>query len=103
MASSNSNSNGGFSFSDSENNSAKPAVPSRERLKIFIEAKPGAKENSVEKTGNNRFKVSVKEPPFQGRANVAIVKEMANHLGIDRSRVKIIGGATSRFKTLEII
>ena len=38
-------------------------------MKIFVTVKPNAKEERVEKIDDTHFKVSVKEPPTEGRAN----------------------------------
>ena len=72
-------------------------------MRLFITAKPRAKKEGVEKTGENKFLVAVKEPPIQGRANAAIIKSLADYLNIDPWRFKIISGHTSRQKIVEIL
>ena len=71
-------------------------------MKIFVKAKPNAKEERVEKIDSAHFVVSVKEPPVQGRANQAIVKTPAGFFGVSISRVTIISGHTSRSKLIDI-
>ena len=71
-------------------------------MKIFVTAKPNARERSVEKNDETSYAVSVKEPPVQGRANIAIIKAVAEYFDVAPSRVRIISGWTSRQKTLEI-
>ena len=71
-------------------------------MKIFVTAKPNAREQLVEKNDETSYTVSVKEPPVQGRANVAIIKAIADYFDVAPSRVRIISGWTSRQKTLEI-
>jgi uncharacterized protein YggU (UPF0235/DUF167 family) len=81
--------------------------------KLFIEAKPNAKKEKVEKidspslklrrAGETHFAVAVKEPPVQGRANAAIIRALADFLGIAPSRLRIIAGWTSRRKTIEVL
>ncbi len=68
-----------------------------------------AREEKVEKidppigeAGEVHLQVSVKEPPIAGRANMAIIKAVAGHLGVAPSRVRIISGFTSKQKILEI-
>lgn len=53
-------------------------------MKIFVQAKPGSREEKVEQTDGTHFTVSVKEPPVQGKANRAIVDALAKHLGVER-------------------
>lgn len=71
-------------------------------MKIFVKVKPKAKEEIVEKIDDANFKVSVKEPPVQGRANRAVVKALADYFNASQSNVRIISGFTSKLKTIEI-
>lgn len=41
-------------------------------------------------------------PPERGRANRALVKFLAEVLGVERSRIGIVSGLTARDKVLEI-
>lgn len=72
-------------------------------MKIFVKAKPGAREELVERVDENNFIVSVTAPPVKGLANQAIVKVVAEYFKIAPSRVRIVAGFTSRQKVLEII
>lgn len=71
-------------------------------MKIFVKAKPGAKEEKVERLDENNFTVSVKEPPVQGRANAAIAKALATYFGVASYQVKLVSGFASRQKVFEI-
>lgn len=71
-------------------------------MKIFVQAKPGAREQRVEKIDEMHYVVAVKEPPVEGRANAAIVRALVAHFKIAPSRVRIISGHTSRQKVVEI-
>lgn len=72
-------------------------------MKIFVKAKPGAKEERVEKVDENHFVVAVKEPAKEGRANWAIRRALAEYLKVSPAQVKIISGHTSRQKVVEIL
>ena len=76
-------------------------------MKLFITAKPRAREESVRKisatAGEMHFLVSVKEPPVQGRANAAILKTLADYLDIAPSCLRIISGHTRRQKIVEVL
>lgn len=72
-------------------------------MKIFVKAKPNAKEEGIEKLDENYFVVKVKEPPRNGRANAAIIKTLADHFKLARSRVRIVSGFTSKEKIVEIL
>lgn len=49
------------------------------------------------------FKVSVKEPPMQGKANVAITKALAEYFKVSNSQVKLVSGLSSKQKVFEIL
>jgi len=72
-------------------------------MKIFVIAKPNAKEAQVKMIDNAHFRVAVKEPPKNGKANATIVKALAEHFGVAPSRVKILKGAAAKQKLIEII
>lgn len=71
--------------------------------RITVHAKPNAKEDRVEEIDPGNFRVSVKAPPVQGRANEAITKLLADHFGVTSSRVRIVRGWTVRQKVVEIV
>jgi hypothetical protein len=71
-------------------------------MKLFVKAKPRARENSIEKISETEYEVSVKEPPVQGKANAAIIESLADYFGVSKSQVKIISGFTSKNKTITI-
>lgn len=72
-------------------------------MKIFVKAKPSAKEEKIEKIDEVNFIVAVKEPPKDGRANRAIVKAIAAHFNIASSCVNLVSGFSSRQKVFEIL
>ena len=71
-------------------------------MRIFVKVKPAAQEEIVEKIDEINFKVQVKEPPVEGRANAAVVKALAEYFGVSQLNVRIISGYTSRSKIVEI-
>lgn len=72
-------------------------------MKIFVKAKPNAKEEKVERIDGSNFLVCVKEPPVQGKASAAIVEAIADYFDVPKSSVKIISGHTARQKVVEIL
>jgi len=71
-------------------------------MKIFVKVKPNSKLDSVEKIDDKHFKIMVKEPPKQGRANLAIIKILAKYFKISPQRIKIVSGVKSSQKNIEI-
>lgn len=72
-------------------------------MKIFVSARPNAKETRVEKLGDGRFAISVGEPPVGGRANRAILKAVSEYFKVSAARVSIVSGRMSRNKVVEIL
>lgn len=48
------------------------------------------------------LKVRVKAPPVDGAANAALIQLLAKRLGIAKSKISLVSGATARNKILEI-
>ena len=72
-------------------------------MKIFVKVKPKAKETKVIKVSETNFKVWVTEPPEKGRANMAVVRALADYFKTSQINITIISGSTSRLKIIEIL
>ena len=71
-------------------------------MKIIVKAKPGARENKVEKVDEANYIVHIKEPPIDGRANAALIKLLAEYFDISPSLIEIVSGYMARVKVVEI-
>ena len=71
-------------------------------MKIFVTAKPNAKEAKIEKLNESHFDVWVTEPPKDGRANAAIIRSLAEYLSVAPSNITIVSGLKSKQKILEV-
>lgn len=74
----------------------------RINVKIFVKAKPSAKETRVERIDDTHFDVSVKEPPINGLANRAIIKALADHFHVSNSEIGLVSGFASKQKMFEV-
>ncbi|MBI4215648.1 MAG: DUF167 domain-containing protein [Parcubacteria group bacterium] len=72
-------------------------------MKIFVSAKPNAREESVEKISETTFIVRVKEPPVEGKANAAILSALAVYFNVPISSVRILSGHASKQKIIEVL
>jgi uncharacterized protein (TIGR00251 family) len=63
---------------------------------------PRASRAKVGPLHDGRLKVAVTSPPVDGEANAAVIELIAKTLGVARGAVKVVAGATSRRKTLEV-
>lgn len=52
--------------------------------------------------GENGYKVRVKAPPTEGRANTALIEYFARELGISAGCIRITSGRKARTKQVEI-
>lgn len=71
-------------------------------MRIFVTAKTRAKEASVEHLDETHFTVSVKAVPIEGKANAAIAKALAKHLGISAANIILKSGSTGKHKVFEV-
>jgi uncharacterized protein (TIGR00251 family) len=63
-----------------------------------VRAQPGARKAGVLGEQAGALKVAVTAPPEDGRANKALVEVLREALGLKRSQVELLSGATSREK-----
>lgn len=71
------------------------------RLRVRVH--PGARRPGlVGRMADGSFKVAVAEAPEGGRANRAVETMLAAALELGRGRVKVVGGAASRLKQVEV-
>jgi len=63
-----------------------------------VRARPGAKRDAVLDEHGGTLRVAVSAPPEDGKANVAIVRLLAETFGRRRSTVHLIAGQASRSK-----
>ena len=71
-------------------------------MRIQIKAHPKSKKEDVRKISENSFEIWVREAPSDGKANSAVLEALAEHLGIAKSKLRIVGGTSSRNKWVEI-
>ena len=68
---------------------------------IAVRVTPRASRNAVLVDGD-AIRVSVTTVPEDGKANAAVVKLLAKALGIAKSRLVLVRGATSRDKVFRV-
>ncbi|MBI4599643.1 DUF167 domain-containing protein [Candidatus Uhrbacteria bacterium] len=71
-------------------------------MKIFVQVKPGARETSIKKINETSYAVAVKERPQEGKANEAVIKALAGHFDMPKSRIDIVRGHSSSRKHVNI-
>lgn len=71
---------------------------------LAIRVTPRARRDEiVEVLPDQTIKVRLTAPPVEGKANEALIEFLAKVLGVARSRIEIVAGATGRDKLVSII
>jgi uncharacterized protein (TIGR00251 family) len=70
--------------------------------RITVRVSPGARRTELAGRHGAGWKVRVAAPPERGRANEALVVHLAGLLGLPKAAVRVVAGATSRDKLVEI-
>lgn len=72
-------------------------------MKISAKIKPNSRHREeVVPNDDGSLTVYTKAPAVEGRANAAAAKLLAKHFGVAPSKVKLVRGATSKYKVFEI-
>ncbi len=70
---------------------------------IHVVVKPGSKNGPYIQLGlDGTLLVCVKEPALEGKANKAVIEELAKHYEVPKSRITLKSGASSKYKTFTI-
>lgn len=70
---------------------------------ITVRVKPGSHKGPLVEAGDDgALTIYVPERPVDGKANEAVTKLLAAHLGVPRSHVELVSGATARVKRFRI-
>ena len=64
---------------------------------------PRASKNEIAGIHGDALKIRVTAPPVEGRANEALIAFLAKRLGVRKSQMEIVTGATSRRKMIRVI
>ena len=70
------------------------------RLTILI--RPGSKMDKVEKVSHQEYRVWVKAPAREGKANEALIRVLSDYFDRPKRAITLLQGASSRKKVVEI-
>jgi uncharacterized protein len=76
-----------------------PSARTRLAIRVHPRARKGAVSGMLE---DGTWKVAVTAPPEDGRANAAVVAVLAAALGVKPRQLRVVSGAASRAKTVEV-
>jgi len=72
------------------------------RITLTLHIQPGAKKTEFAGLHGDALKIRLAAPPVDGKANEALVKFVAETLGLAKSAVELKSGQSSRRKVLEV-
>lgn len=70
--------------------------------RVTVKVHPRAKRSGIAGRFGEAWKLDLAAPPVDGKANGECLRLIAELAGVPRARVRIVTGATSRTKVLEI-
>ena len=74
----------------------------RRRVLLNVRVVPRASRDEIRRQADGTIRIRLQAPPVEGKANAALVRFLARRLDLPRSAVRILAGANSRHKRLEI-
>ncbi len=69
---------------------------------VSVRAQPAARKNALTGVHDGALKIAVTAAPENGKANVAIAELLSERLGVAKSKVKLVSGATARSKKFSV-
>lgn len=70
--------------------------------RLNLKITPGAPRDEVLGELGDAVRVKLRAPPVDGKANEALVRFLAERLGLHASAIRLVAGATGRRKVIEI-
>ncbi|MFN8652468.1 MAG: DUF167 domain-containing protein [Gemmatimonadales bacterium] len=77
-------------------------VSLKDGARLTLHIQPRGSKNAVEGVHGDALKVRLTAPPVEGAANEALIRFLAGELGVSRSALTLVSGATSRRKTVAV-
>ncbi|NUP71731.1 MAG: YggU family protein [Gemmatimonadaceae bacterium] len=71
-------------------------------IRVRVHVQPRASRSEVVGRHGTALKVRVHAPPVDGAANDAVISLLSAQLGVPRRAIRIVSGAASRAKTVDI-
>lgn len=71
-------------------------------ISLTLHIQPGAKKTEFAGLHGDALKIRLSAPPVDGKANEALIRFIADTLGLAKSAVSLKSGQTSRRKVVEV-
>ena len=70
---------------------------------LKLKVHPNSKENKILRKNEDSFEIFIRAKPIDGKANEACLNMLAEFFSVPRSRVRLIRGALSHNKLVELL
>ena len=70
--------------------------------RVTVKVHPRARRSAVTGRFGEAWKLDLAAPPVDGKANEECLRFFADLAGVQRNRVRIVTGSTSRIKSIEV-
>jgi len=74
----------------------------RDGVRITVQVTPNAKKTEIIGLLDDVLKIRLQAQPIEGKANEALIRYLAEMLGVSKSAVTVTHGQTSRRKIVEV-
>jgi uncharacterized protein (TIGR00251 family) len=71
-------------------------------VRFSVRVQPRASRSAIEGVHGDALRVRLSAPPVDGAANEALVELLAKALGVAKRDVRVVAGAASRSKVIEV-
>jgi uncharacterized protein len=71
-------------------------------MKIQVKVKPNSRHQSILELEDGSFVICLKSPPIDGKANVELIKLLANRFDVPKSYITIKSGLSGKIKLIDI-
>ncbi|MCD6048786.1 MAG: hypothetical protein K0Q55_189 [Verrucomicrobia bacterium] len=72
-------------------------------MTLFVKAQPRANTNEIVGVHGTELRVKITAPPVDSAANEALVRFLAEELGVAKNQVQLVRGASARHKAIKVI
>jgi uncharacterized protein len=71
--------------------------------RVRLRVSPGASSNAIVGRHGDGWKIRVTAPPEDGKANDAVLRLLADQVGLPQVKLRLISGPSSRDKVVELM
>lgn len=71
-------------------------------MRIYIKVSPRSSKKEIIKISEGEYRVRLTAAPVEGEANKMLIGMLADHFGVSKSRIEIVGGKSAKIKIVDI-